>query len=201
MSSPRPVAWFSRADFVVSRVVLVLVGVVVAVGAFGVPLWRALTGQPMSGRASVDEIGVALGAAGALVAPALVQVELAAPPVVVRALLVAPGVVALLIAISVIVPLWRVITAALAGDPFTLRNVRALQWAGMMVILGGLLYWLVSGVAAGAVTDYLFGDGSLFVSEIGGAEFLFLALGVLLALVAAIFERGVKLEDEVEGLV
>ncbi|QXT62532.1 DUF2975 domain-containing protein [Tessaracoccus palaemonis] len=198
----RPVAWFSRADYAVSRVVLVLCGVVVTLATVGVPLLRAVTGQPMVGRISVDEAAAGAMAKGAtLVPPALVQVEVPDVPVGISVLLILPGIVLTMAAISVIVALWRVTASAEKGDPFTIRNVRGLQASGVTLVFGGLLHWLISGIASGAMTDLVLGDGSIFVAEITSTQFLIFAFGVMMALVAAILERGVKLEEDVEGLV
>lgn len=50
------------------------------------------------------------------------------------------------------------------------------------------------------MTDLVRGDGSIF-AEITSTPFLLFAFGVMMALGAAILERGVKLEEDVEGLV
>ena len=116
-------------------------------------------------------------------------------------LLILPGAVLTMATVSVIVALWRVTTSAEKGNPFTLRNVRGLLASGVTLLVGGLLHWLISGIASGAMTDLVRGDGSIFVAEITSTPFLLFAFGVMMALGAAILERGVKLEEDVEGLV
>ena len=115
-------------------------------------------------------------------------------------LLILPGAVLTMATVSVIVALWRVTTSAEKGNPFTLRNVRGLLASGVTLLVGGLLHWLISGIASGAMTDLVRGDGSIF-AEITSTQFLLFAFGVMMALCAAILERGVKLEEDVEGLV
>ena len=115
-------------------------------------------------------------------------------------LLILPGAVLTMATVSVIVALWRVTTSAEKGDPFTICSVRGLLASRVTLLVGGLLHWLISGIASGAMTDLVRGDGSIF-AEITSTQFLLFAFGVMMALGAAILERGVKLEEDVEGLV
>ena len=108
---------------------------------------------------------------------------------------VAPSAVAL----AVLVVLLRLVRSARTGDPFMPANVRRLRLLAVLVGVGGLLAgagaelleaWMLDHSAAGALT----------LLEVG-LPLNAVLLGVLVAVLAEVWAHGVRLREDVEGLV
>lgn len=194
---------FDRTDFLLTRLMIAAVGVGVPLVSVGAPLVRWATGRALhwqvSGpdattvpvdlatRAGVDARGTdSLG----------LRIDGAGTGTWLATLL--PGIA---LSVSVVLGAWlllRLVQSIELGQPFVAASAQALRLLSMIVLVGSLAVALCTGVADAVVTQRAlrdvvsFGFTVPFVAVI--AAFLILAL-------AEAFAQGVRLQDDVEGLV
>ncbi|SDS49805.1 Protein of unknown function [Paraoerskovia marina] len=114
----------------------------------------------------------------------------------VKKVLVGVGVVAWLAMV------WRLLAAAAAGTAFSPRTVRLLRGLGWLTIAGAALAPLLSHYTSIVQTGYgaqSFGEEMMLAPWDGastGVDFVQIALGVLVLLVAEVFRHGADIENE-----
>ena len=116
-----------------------------------------------------------------------------------RASLAAPVLAWALLALAVLWLLWRLVGSVAADDVFTRANARRVAWIGVLVAAGGSAlqlgtYWLDAGIVARSAADGI-------LQPAFGFSFLPLWVGLAVVALAEVFRQGVRLRDDVEGLV
>ena len=113
---------------------------------------------------------------------------------------VAPGLIASLAVIAGSWLLLRVVRSARTGEVFTMANAVRLRWLAAVIAVGGLAHnalagwgptWILSNSAA---ADYL--DTTTYTMSVAP-----LFVGLVIAAVAIIWEHGVRLARDADGLV
>ena len=116
------------------------------------------------------------------------------------AILVARNAVGLAVVSAVLMLIWRLLANAAAGDFFSVRAVRYVRGIGWLLIVGCVLEAILGLLATAAQHGYSiqqFGTGAhLALRADGGFDFLQLALGGLVLLLAELFRRGAIIETE-----
>jgi hypothetical protein len=85
------------------------------------------------------------------------------------------------------------------GRPFTASSLLALRAAGMVVVTASVAVPLVSGWATARVMDRALSGGTSGISFT--FQPLWLLAGVLVLVLAEAFRTGIRLTDDVDGLV
>ena len=111
-----------------------------------------------------------------------------------------PQVLLLVLLTAAAVLLLGVVRSLRVGDPFTSANARRLTALGVLVVVGGLLLPMLQGIGHRAIVEPLVPDGETttwtFDLALWPASF-----GILIGFLAEVFARGVRLREDVEGLV
>ena len=193
-----------RSDYLFTRALIALTGVVAPVLILCLRGWDWVAGNPISLETRFehsDALGPALPSApGTTLTPAgLVRVEIADPSTQLRllGLLTALAVAALLVAGAVM--LLRVVQAAQTGRPFVLDSVRCLHGLAGLGFLATFVLPPLQGAYEGAVLNAATDSGEVAVSYVMSAFPLVFALAMLL--LAEVFRGGLRMADDVEGLV
>lgn len=111
------------------------------------------------------------------------------------------GVLFTVVVLAVLHHLWRFMRSVAEGSPFTETNVRRLQIMAWILIIAPMVGLLVEAVYNGHLLSLAFEHGFTWVVNISNATYVVAGFGVLLALIAEVFRRGVRLEGDVDGLV
>lgn len=95
--------------------------------------------------------------------------------------------------------LWRIVRAARSGDVFGPANARRLTALSLLVLIGGTLREVVEFMIA----DWLLGSSPVRGAVAAPIDFSLtpIWLGMLLVFFAAVFRHGVRLREDVAGLV
>lgn len=195
---------FDRVDFLFTKALLILVAVAVPVFALGVPLGRWLSGRSLTwelegvGATTVPDRLVP-GAGVSLTGSETVAVrieEAGAGPWLVS---LVPG---LLISLAVVLGVWltlRLVRSIEQRRPFVQASAHALRWVGALLLLAPVLVGLGTGIADAVIAERALQDDvfSLTLS----IAFLPVLAGLLVLAVGEAFAQGVRLQEDVEGLV
>ena len=194
---------FDRTDFLLTKLMIAAVAVGVPLASVGTPLARWATGQalhwqvPGPGATRVPaDLALRAGADARGTDTLLLRINGAGTGTWLATLLPA-----LALSVTVVLGAWlllRLVQRIEHGQPFVAASAQALRLLSMVVLVGSLAVAFCTGVADSVVTERAlrdvvsFGFTVPFVSVI--AAFLVLAL-------AEAFAQGVRLQDDVEGLV
>ncbi len=112
----------------------------------------------------------------------------------------ATGLVLALAVVAVALLLRHVVGQVRAGAPFTTSSLRALRAVGVVIAATSVLHPFVAGFATSAVMSRALADSSSYSV---GFDFspLWLLAGMVVLAVAEAFRTGVRLTEDVEGLV
>lgn len=195
---------FDRVDFWTTKLLLALVGVAMPVFSVGWPLVSWLRDQPLRWDLEgfgpttapdrlVPQDGVMLRGAETVV----VRIDHAGAGAWLATLL--PG---LILSIAVGLVAWlllRLVRRIELGQPFVAASATSLRLVGTTVLLGSVAVSLGVGLADTVVTQRAF-DG---VADTFGFDVPFMAviIALLLLALAEAFAQGVRLQDDVDGLV
>ncbi len=104
-----------------------------------------------------------------------------------------------ILAVVVLVVLLRIVRAARVSDPFTLANVRRLRAVAVLVGAGGI----VVGAGADMLEAWMLDHSAarLWTAIEVGLPLNAVVVGVLIAVLAEVWAHGVRLREDVEGLV
>jgi hypothetical protein len=200
---------FDRWDFLGTRVVLG----VIALGATGVgviaPVVQWLRGEPLTWRLQTgrtdelvtDQLVARPGVELAWPGTADVSIDDAGTGTWLASIV--PGALLTIATVIVVVALLRLLSSIEAQRPFAYAAVRSLRVIGATLLGGAVLVTLAGSFANVAVLDAavdLQGDTQTFSFDFGNA-FLVAAAGLVCAALAEAFAHGIKLADDVEGLV
>ena len=195
---------FDRTDTQLTKLIAVGVTAVAAIVTIVNPIIDWATGKPLQayvegvdqGAVEGAREGVTLQHDGGLMA------EFADAGAGLWLASMAPGLLFVCLMGVVVWLLWRLLDDVQEGRPFTLTNVARMRGIAMIIIVGSLLLFFVTGLVNGLMTTNAVGDSSVFfVNESRAADLLLPGVGFLIAALAEGFKHGVQLEDDVEGLV
>ncbi|MFT3887999.1 MAG: DUF2975 domain-containing protein [Arachnia sp.] len=195
---------FDRGDYLATKILTIAVAVGLPILLLCLPVYDALTGQPLRVTLPVSEAAPISAADGVTVTPwGVVAVEVAGASAGAWVLSLVPALVASIAVWVGAALLWRVVSAAATGAPFTVDTVHCLRGIALTVILGAAAHWFASGLTHAALSRQLLPgeETTLFVSTTGVAPLVVLGVGLLFAMVAEVVARGVVLEDELEGVI
>lgn len=131
--------------------------------------------------------------------PYRAQVTLWSPTAGERAAYVVAKVAPSLVALAVLVVLLKLVRSARGGDPFTPVNVRRLRLLAVLVGVGGVL----AGAGAEMLEAWMLDHSAAAAFTVKEAVLPLNAvlLGLLIAVLAEVWAHGVRLREDVEGLV
>lgn len=112
-----------------------------------------------------------------------------------------PGLILVGMTISIAWLVFQLLRSTQAKEPFTRRNVRRVNLIALIVGIGGVLVQLAQSVADSAIqTSGRLPDPPVLIFEFSFTPVPLVAM-LVIALVGEVLRRGVKLRDDVEGLV
>ncbi|RKS04581.1 DUF2975 family protein [Nocardiopsis sp. Huas11] len=132
-------------------------------------------------------------------------IEFHDPTALERFLLTAPGLLATVATLLVMVMVYGMIRSLGRGEPFVTANVRRVYVIALTVLIGSMVVPMVAAVCENALRSRaLESDEVAFYFVVFGEDGISLALvltGFLLAALAEVFRRGARLRADVDGLV
>ncbi len=197
-------ALIDRIDHLITRGLLLVVAVAAPVLLVGLPLVDWVRGEPLAtsgDTGSHGDLGAlvheASGAQLTWAGEADVSIADAAPTLWLTVLV--PASLLAVATASVALLLRHVVGQIETGRPFTASSLRALRAAGVVVVAASVTVPLVSGWATARVMD------RALTGATSGMSFTFqplwLLAGVLVVVLAEAFRTGIRLTDDVDGLV
>ncbi len=201
----KPSLAFDRWDYGVTRVLLLgaLVGVPLLV--VGLPLLSWVTGDALVWTAALDEQGVVSspevrnGVEAVWDGSAVVTVAEASAGL--RILTLLPSVVVAVAVVLIAWPLLTLVRTIQRGDSFSSTAVTRLRVIGLTLLLAPWLHHAFAGFANAAVLERAFGSPEEFFVVVDGSALAISALGLAVGALAEAFRQGVRLRDDVDGLV
>lgn len=192
----------SRTDATITRAVLTAVAVIAPVVLVAVPAIDWLRGEPLTWAGSTGEgrtlDGAAAGASLTWDGQAQATIEDAGTGLWLGAL--ATGLVLAAAVVAVALLLRYVVGQIRAGRPFTEGSLKALRTVGVVIAATSVVQPLVDGFATSAIMARAVAGDDGF--EVGfGFSPLWLLTGMLVLAVAEAFRSGLRLTQDVEGLV
>ncbi len=196
---------WDRSDYVFTRGATIATAAIVCVVSVGLPLWDWLRGNPLVGVVDTGSVDTPLPESLAAAEPGatltwdgVVQLQIADPSAGLRLAALLPSLLVAALAVAIAVTLHRLIGAAEAGRPFAPATTRSLRTVGWLIFAGALLLPMIGGFADSllildAIDEQVSASYSLSLGWV--------ALGLLVLLLAEIFRIGSRLADDVDGLV
>ncbi|WP_425309125.1 DUF2975 domain-containing protein [Ammonicoccus fulvus] len=191
----------SRGDFLFARLLVIVVALALTIGAVAT-LWPS---GPLEFTASLQDPGPAYAAgatapgASATYAPEVVW-TLTDPSIGERLLAGLPALFLLVVGLVAAWLVWKLISAAQSGEPFTRTTVRYSRALAALVLIGAAIWpFLLMGVQFALVTRVQSEPSVLMWFT--GFDFLPIVIGALLVILTEVYARGLDLRDDVEGLV
>lgn len=193
---------FDKSDFIASKVALVVGVAAVAIVTVGLTVYDWLAGRAIRVSVPVGEEASVGGVKGVV---EQMLVELATPTGADRAILLGVGVLLTLLVTGGAALLWGFLSAASKGNMFTADNVARLRGLALLMVTAPI-FWITAEGFVNAhfirrVLDQPSEETLWAISGHVGVPVLIMAAGMLLALVAEAFKKGLKLEDDVAGLI
>lgn len=199
---------FDRWDFLSTKVLIVLAGLLVPIFTLLVPAamwaqnkpleWAGPTGQDEKAR-SAEAIAKS-GTEAHWADQAVVKITDASTEVWMASLL--PGAVLTLVTLSICWFLYRLITGIQREKEFTSASVWALRGIALSLLIGAAAYTVVTGIADDIVMNSAVNgpETALITISIVG-PILISVVALIIAAIAEAFAHGAKIQDDVEGLV
>jgi Protein of unknown function (DUF2975) len=193
---------FDRSDYVATQILLAIV--VIGALAFDLvaPVVEAVRNAPlpMSFTTKVTS-GITLPRGATHDGVVTMELLLTDPTHGERLVQAIPGLLGAAVSITVALLLFQLLRTTQAGDPFTRRNVRRINTVALAVGIGGTFAQLAQEIADNAfytsgrlpLPETMIFDLTLFLTPVFVMMVIFL--------IGETFRRGVKLRDDVEGLV
>jgi len=192
---------FDRPD----RVGLLALLWIVALGAFVqwvvVPAVNWAKAGPIHGtvQADVEVRGLTTGAI--VDSPTGIGVSFADPTAAQRALAAMPGLLTFAVVLFVVWLLTGLLRDLGSGEPFTTRSVLRLNLIALTVGLGAAVVTVANVVAELGLNDAVLSDEVSTRAFLVDMPFGFLGAMLVIAAIAEAFRHGVRLRDDVDGLV
>lgn len=195
---------FSRVDYLILRVILVVT--MVASGCVGLvaPLFAWATDRPINATfarnidAAAGHFPAGVGAQN----PVEIAVAVNDPSAAERVVDALPN---LLIAAIIIIVCWlvlRLLNDLRRGEPFSAANVRRVRIIAALVGIGAIVVSFCESVSnAQLLVNRLPANSDMDAVFIMSVPLPWLVAMLLLAVVAEVYRRGTELRDDVEGLV
>lgn len=193
----------SRADYVVLRILLVLIPLAYAVRGLVPAVVDWVTGAPLHWTSRTEaEAAAPVATSGAARVAFAGEVRWTIPDAgtVQRVLALLPSAETVVLLVLGAVCLWRLVTGIRAGEPFQAAVVRRLRVLALLVLAQVIVVRATALVADFAVTAPARPDPQTTV-DLGAGDLLGFAVGLLLLALAECFRQGVRLRADVEGLV
>lgn len=196
---------FDRWDYAATKILLVgaLIGVPLLV--VGGPLLAWATGDPLVWSAFVDHTAPIADPAPREGVDAVwdgtAQLTITDASSGLWLLAMLPGAVVAVVTVLVIAPLLGLVRTVQQGESFTGTAVRRLRLVGLTLLTGPWLTQAAGSAADVAVLDHAFGPPASFSIAITGGALAISALGLTVGVMAEAFRQGVRLRDDVDGLV
>ena len=195
---------FDRLDFLATKLLLAAVGIGVPLFTVVVPLGRWVTGGTLTWE--LDDVGRPALRSGLRLRDGVdvtggATLGLRIPDAGATTWLVSlvPGLLLSAAVGLVVLQLLRLVRNIQDGRPFDATSARALRLIGATVLAATFVVGVGTGVADAVVSDRaLSGDG---VSMSVSTSFVPLVAGLLVLALAEAFAQGVRMQDDVEGLV
>ena len=193
---------FDRSDYLVTKILLAIVVLVSLLFDLVAPVVDAVRNAPLpvSYTTKVSS-GVLLPRGATHDGEVTMEPLLNGATLGERLVQATPGLLGGAVSIAVATLLFQLLRTTQAGDPFTRRNVRRINTMALVVGIGGSLAHLAQGIADNAMyttgrlprPDTLFFEMTLPLTP--------LVVMMVIFLIGETFRRGVKLRDDLEGLV
>lgn len=194
---------FSRGDYLATKVLLVVAAVLVSAVSLlpGLLAWvrgrpLQVTGQDPTG-APPPEVPGAPGVVGRRTGEVVWSVL--DPSAAQRLVALVPAVLTALVVVGAAVVLWRLVVTTQQGRPFDRRAVRRLRVLGVLVLVYAVVATFADPFVLLAVLWSVQAPLVAFTLDLSGL--LPLVLALVLLVLAESFRVGLRLRDDVEGLV
>lgn len=195
---------WDRSDYLITRAVLLLVGVGALVGAIGGPLLSWATGSRLEAQVATDHSdplpqSLAAAKAGAdLHWDGVLDLRIDDPSLGLRIGTALPGALLALIVATCAWILFRWVGSVSQGRPFAPAGVRSLRLIGWLIAVGAVLIPMVELFTNSAL---IMASTTLKVAPSATFEFGWFLAAALVLVVAESIQVGVRLSKDVEGLV
>lgn len=197
---------FGRTDYAATRLMLGIAVALPPAVTIGLPLLGWAKGEPLGWSGQVgheQDLPASLAAAGPgaeLTWDGTANLTLAEPDAVDRLVALLPGAAGSLLVAAGALLLLGFVRRVQDGAPFAPGSVRVLRTLAGLVVAGAILVPLLDMVADNRLVGAALTEGAEppVSATFGFGWFL---LAVLLLVLAEAFDRGVRLADDVEGLV
>lgn len=195
---------FTRADYIVTRALLVLAALLYPATTLAPKVWDAITGRPLRWHnlagepGPAAEVGVSDGVTVHYAAALDWAIANPTPGQMLGALL-SPLIVTGLTVTGVVI-VWRLLGVVQAGEPFTADTVRSLRILSILVVAYAIAAPFSRFLGDVLVTwPVLDPPASYFQPSVtNGAAFI---IGLLMFALTEAFSRGLELRRETEGLI
>lgn len=197
-------ARWDRSDFLITRAVLLLVGVGALVGAVGGPLLSWATGSQLQAQVATahsDPLPHSLATAktgAGLRWDGVLDLRIDDPSLGLRLSTALPGVLLAVIVATCAWILFRWVGSVGEGRPFAPAGVRSLRLIGWLIALGAVVIPMVELFTNSAL---VMAATTLKVAPSATFEFGWFLVAALVLVVAESLQVGVRLSEDVEGLV
>ncbi len=196
---------FDRWDYGATKVLLVVALVTIPLLVVGWPVQSWVTGDPLvwtvllDDQAAVTGPEVRRGVEAVWDGSAVVTVTGASAGL--RLLTLLPSLALALAAAFTTWSLLNLVRRIERGDSFSAATVTRLRVVGMTLIVAPWLVNAFAGFANGAVLERAFGSSVPFSITVDGGSVVVSALGLAVGVMAEAFRQGVRLREDVDGLV
>ena len=195
---------FDRGDFTVTKLLVGAVGVGVPVFTLLLPLWGWLTAGPLAyefsdvGRPALQP-GLRLDDGVSLQGGSTVGVRIEGASTSTWLVSLLPGVLLSVMGVTIAVVLLRLVQRIQAGTPFVAASARSLRLVGFVLLGGTIALGVGTGIADRVVRSRTFTESDVATSFT--FSFLPVLAGLLVLALAEAFAQGVRIQDDLEGLV
>ena len=192
---------FDRWDHWGLQAILWIVAVVAAVSGAIIPVVDWLAARPITASVHAQVSVAGLADRASVVNPASVDVVIDDPTMAERLVTAAPGVLTGAAVLWVVWLLLRLVGGLRSGDPFTTENVRRLDTIALVIGIGAAVVALVGMVRDVAVSGAVLPAGTDQVFVLPTPVIPWLTAMLVVAAIAQAFRHGVRLREDVDGLV
>ena len=192
---------FDRWDHWGLRAVLWVVAIAAVVRGAIIPIIDWLAAQPITTSIHTDVSVDELADRASLVNPATVDVVIDEPTVAERLLTATPDFLTAAAILWVVWLLLRLLGDVRGGDPFTTENVRRLDTIALVIGLGAAAVAVSGLVRDAAVATSVMSEGADQILVLPTHVFPWLTAMLVIGAISQAFRHGVRLRDDVDGLV
>ncbi|MGJ3509963.1 DUF2975 domain-containing protein [Enemella sp. A6] len=194
---------FSQSDFGWSYLLMALVAITLPVLTIIRPLVQWIRGSTLVTSVMLPHgMDLTTPLSGARVWESTLTVEIAQASTTAWLAHLGRGVLLTAVVWWVLYLLGRLLRSVQDGTPFRAENVTRLRVAGVVVMAGAIVWMFYNGL----INPILLGEvvpahGVMWLAQLSYGSLLVVGFGVLLTVVAEVFQRGVRLEEDAEGVI